>query len=84
MMPEMDGYAFLRQIRTPNDEMAINVPVVALTAFAGAENRLKREQAGFKSTWISRSIPPQLIDAINTLIKIRKRASADRDRYAWS
>ena len=72
MMPEMDGYAFLRRIRTLDDEIASNVAVVALTAFAGEENRLKKEQAGFQ-VHLDKSIdPPQLIDAINTLIKIKK------------
>ena len=48
MMPEMDGYAVLRQIRTLDDETAKNVPVIALTALAGAENRFKTQQAGFQ------------------------------------
>jgi CheY-like chemotaxis protein len=68
----MDGYAFLRRIRTLDDVMASNVPVVALTAFAGAENRLKTEQAGFQVHLDKPIDPPQLIDAINTLIKIKK------------
>jgi CheY-like chemotaxis protein len=72
MMPEMDGYAFLRQIRALDDELASAVPVVALTAFAGAENRLKTEQAGFQVHLDKPIDPPQLIDAINTLIKAKK------------
>jgi CheY-like chemotaxis protein len=72
MMPEMDGYAFLRQIRALGNEMASAVPVVALTAFAGAENRLKTEQAGFQVHLDKPIDPPQLIDTINTLIKIKK------------
>jgi PAS domain S-box-containing protein len=73
MMPEMDGYAFLRQIRALDDELANAVPVVALTAFAGAENRLKTEQAGFQVHLDKPIDPPQLIDAINTLIKTKKK-----------
>jgi CheY-like chemotaxis protein len=46
--------------------------VVALTAFAGAENRLKTEHAGFQVHMDKPIDPPQLIDAINTLIKIKK------------
>jgi signal transduction histidine kinase/ActR/RegA family two-component response regulator len=72
MMPEMDGFALLRQIRALDDEMARAVPVVALTAFAGAENRLKTEQAGFQAHLDKPIDPPQLIDAINTLIKTKK------------
>ena len=48
MMPEMDGYALLRHLRTLDDETAKNVPVVAMTALAGAENRFKTQQAGFQ------------------------------------
>jgi CheY-like chemotaxis protein len=44
MMPGMDGYAFLRQIRALGNEITSAVPVVALTAL------------DFKSIWISRSI----------------------------
>ena len=72
MMPEMDGFAFLRQIRALDDEMAKAVPVVALTAFAGAENRLKTEQAGFQVHLDKPIDPPQLIDTIDTLIKSKK------------
>jgi PAS domain S-box-containing protein len=69
MMPEMDGYAVLRHIRALEDEAAKNVPIVALTAFAGAENRLKTEQAGFQVHLDKPIDPPQLIETIQTLIK---------------
>jgi CheY-like chemotaxis protein len=72
MMPEMDGYAFLRKIRALDDEVGRAIPVVALTAFAGAENRLETEQAGFQVHLDKPIDPPQLIDAINTLIKTKK------------
>jgi PAS domain S-box-containing protein len=77
MMPEMDGYAFLRQIRALDDEMAKAVPVVALTAFAGAENRLKTEQAGFQAHLDKPIDPPQLIDVIHTLIKSKKAGNRE-------
>jgi PAS domain S-box-containing protein len=69
MMPEMDGYAVLRQIRTLDDEMAKDVPVVALTAFAGAESRLKTQEAGFQVHLDKPIDPPQLIETIRKLIK---------------
>jgi PAS domain S-box-containing protein len=72
MMPEMDGYAFLRQIRALDDEFGKAVPVVALTAFAGAENRLKTKQAGFEIHLDKPIDPPQLIDTIDMLIKSKK------------
>jgi PAS domain S-box-containing protein len=69
MMPEMDGYAVLRGIRALNDERAKNVPVVALTAFAGAENRLKTREAGFQFHLDKPIDPPQLIETIRALVK---------------
>jgi len=69
MMPEMDGYAVLRRIRTLDDEVAQAVPVVALTAFAGAENRLKTRQAGFQVHLDKPIDPPRLIETIEELVK---------------
>jgi CheY-like chemotaxis protein len=69
MMPEMDGYEVLQHLRTLDDEVAKTVPVVALTAFAGAENRLKTQQAGFQIHLDKPIDPPQLIDTIQTLMK---------------
>jgi CheY-like chemotaxis protein len=72
MMPEMDGYEVLQHLRTLDDEVARTVPVVALTAFAGAENRLKTQQAGFQIHLDKPIDPPQLIDTIQTLMKASK------------
>lgn len=69
MMPEMDGYAVLRQIRALDDETAKAVPVVALTAFAGAENRLRTQQAGFQVHLDKPIDPPRLVETIQALIK---------------
>jgi CheY-like chemotaxis protein len=69
MMPEMDGFAVLRHIRALADEEAKNVPVIALTAFAGAENRLKTQEAGFQMHLDKPVDPLQLIETIQALIK---------------
>jgi CheY-like chemotaxis protein len=69
MMPEMDGYALLRRLRTLDDEAARNVPLVAMTALAGAENRLKTQQAGFQLHLDKPIDPPRLIEAIQALLK---------------
>jgi CheY-like chemotaxis protein len=69
MMPEMDGYAVLRYIRALSDETAKAVPIVALTAFAGAENRLKTQQAGFRVHLDKPIDPPRLIETIQALIR---------------
>jgi CheY-like chemotaxis protein len=69
MMPGMDGYTVLRRIRTLDDEVAKAVPVIALTAFAGAENRLKTRQAGFQVHLDKPIDPPRLIETIQALVK---------------
>jgi CheY-like chemotaxis protein len=68
MMPEMDGFAVLRHIRALGDEEAKNVPVIALTAFAGAENRLKTQEAGFQVHLDKPIDPPRLIETIKRLL----------------
>jgi CheY-like chemotaxis protein len=73
MMPGMDGYAVLRHIQALDDKTVKNVPIVALTAFAGAENRLKTQQAGFQAHLDKPIDPPQLIETIQTLIKALDR-----------
>jgi CheY-like chemotaxis protein len=46
-MPEEDGYALIRSIRTMADESKKRVPAVALTAFARSEDRTRALLAGF-------------------------------------
>jgi CheY-like chemotaxis protein len=78
MMPEMDGYAVLRHVRALDDELAKMVPVVALTAFAGAENRLKTQQAGFQVHLDKPIDPPRLIETIQALVKPGSLRKEDR------
>jgi PAS domain S-box-containing protein len=69
MMPGMDGYSVLRHIRKLDDEIAKTVPVIALSAFAGAENRVKTQQAGFQVHLDKPIDPPRLIETIQALVK---------------
>jgi PAS domain S-box-containing protein len=69
MMPGMDGYSVLRHIRKLDDEVAKAVPVIALSAFAGAENRIKTQQAGFQVHLDKPIDPPRLIETIQALVK---------------
>ncbi len=46
-MPEEDGYALIRRIRALTPDEGGAVPVAALTAYAGASDRLKVLGAGF-------------------------------------
>jgi PAS domain S-box-containing protein len=46
-MPGMDGFEFLRQLRTSDIASAKTIPAIALTAFARSEDRRKAMQSGF-------------------------------------
>lgn len=46
-MPEMDGYEFLRRLRTLPPEAGGTVPAVALTAYGGADHQARSCAAGF-------------------------------------
>lgn len=45
MMPEMDGYEATRMIR----EMDLNIPIVAMTANAFMEDKMKAKKAGMNA-----------------------------------
>lgn len=48
-MPRMDGYTATRQIRTLRNEVAANIPIVAMTANAFEEDKQKAIQAGMNA-----------------------------------
>jgi CheY-like chemotaxis protein len=47
-MPGEDGYSLIRRIRLLDAERGGNVPAIALTAYARAEDRMKAVLAGFQ------------------------------------
>jgi signal transduction histidine kinase/integral membrane sensor domain MASE1/ActR/RegA family two-component response regulator len=47
-MPNVDGYAFIRQVRALDQQKLRRTPAVAVTAYARAEDRLKALEAGFQ------------------------------------
>jgi CheY-like chemotaxis protein len=47
-MPEMDGYAFIREVRARETISGVCIPAVALTAYARVEDRLRALAAGFQ------------------------------------
>lgn len=67
-MPGMDGYEATRRIRT----MDTDIPIIAVTAFAFAEDEQRVQQSGFNA-YISKPIKPaQLIHTIQKLLSERK------------
>ncbi len=47
-MPEEDGYSLIRKIRALSNEQGGNIPAVALTAYARAEDRVQALRSGFQ------------------------------------
>ncbi|HEY9617248.1 MAG TPA: ATP-binding protein, partial [Microcoleaceae cyanobacterium] len=63
-MPEMDGYALIRQIRTWPPDQGGNIPAIALTAYAGEINQQQALAAGFHMH-ISKPVEPEkLVQAV--------------------
>jgi CheY-like chemotaxis protein len=65
-MPEEDGYALISRIRTLPEKNCANVPAIALSAFAGSNERTRALLAGFNH--MGKPVEPaQLLAAIADL-----------------
>jgi CheY-like chemotaxis protein len=73
-MPVMDGYALIRHIRALGLEGGGGVPVIAVSAHAGPEERQRAQRAGFAAHLAKPFAPGQLIEAILAAIKQAKAA----------
>jgi CheY-like chemotaxis protein/signal transduction histidine kinase len=69
-MPGEDGFSLIKRVRQVS-----SVPVVALTAYAGVEDRVKTRQAGFQVHLGKPVDPSQLIKAVAQLSDHGKSAS---------
>ncbi|MEP0812864.1 PAS domain S-box protein [Trichocoleus sp. ST-U2] len=68
-MPEMDGYALIRQIRKWSPQQGGTIPAIALTAYAGEINQQQALAAGF-GMHISKPVEPEeLVKAIARLLR---------------
>lgn len=68
-MPEMDGYALIRQIRKWSPEQGGRIPAIALTAYAGEINQQQALAAGF-GMHVSKPVEPEeLVKAIARLLR---------------
>jgi CheY-like chemotaxis protein/two-component sensor histidine kinase len=47
-MPDEDGYSLIRKIRALSNEQGGNIPAIALTAYARAEDRVQALRSGFQ------------------------------------
>ena len=67
-MPEQDGYALVRQIRTLEPLQGGQIPAIALTAYASEEDHNRAILAGFQLHLKKPVEPRELIQAIATLM----------------
>jgi CheY-like chemotaxis protein len=65
-MSDQDGYELIRNVRAMEQETAASAPIpaVALTAYAGEEDRLRAFAAGFQ-TYLAKPVgPAELVDVV--------------------
>ncbi len=68
MMPEMDGYQATEAIRAMDREDAGGIPIIAMTANAFTEDRIKAREAGMNA-YVSKPInPDKLIKVLYKLV----------------
>jgi signal transduction histidine kinase/DNA-binding response OmpR family regulator len=68
-MPQMDGFAFIERLRHHDNPRVREVPAVALTAYARAEDRMRALQAGFQIHLAKPIDPAELVTTIASLAR---------------
>jgi CheY-like chemotaxis protein len=67
-MPGLDGYAFIRRVRSLDSELR-ETPAIALTAYARAEDRMRALAAGFQMHVPKPVEASELVMVIASLVK---------------
>ena len=81
-MPVEDGYVFLRRLRESTNSRLVQVPTIAITAHARAEDRERALAAGFQ-TYVSKPVQPERL--VNVVARATGReASTQIDDAASS
>ncbi|HEY6402208.1 MAG TPA: ATP-binding protein, partial [Blastocatellia bacterium] len=68
-MAEVNGYEFIARVRALGPEKGGDVPAIAITGYAGKEERLHAITSGFQNHLSKPIEPGKLVDAIATLIR---------------
>ena len=66
-MPDEDGYALATKIRALPDDAGGNTPMIALTAFAGEQDRTRALVGGFDAHVAKPVEPSELLDLLGTM-----------------
>ena len=81
-MPEEDGYSLLGRIRALGSERGGQVPALALTALASADDRRRAYEAGFQAHMAKPVDINRLVTALTVLVKPPPNVIAEADRHA--
>jgi len=65
-MPGEDGYAFIAKLRAQR-EVTARIPVVALTAYATSEDRVRIFSSGFKAHVVKPVDPAELVVVVASM-----------------
>jgi CheY-like chemotaxis protein len=74
-MPDVDGYALIRSIRTLGDPQKSAVSAIALTAYARLEDRTEAIRAGFQNHLPKPVEPAELLTVVRSLASPRSKQS---------
>ncbi len=82
-MPETDGYALIRRVRTMIGTKGAEIAAIALTAYAREEDRRRALEAGFQ-TYVAKPVEPaELVRVVAALVQDKGRlGSADAPTFA--
>ncbi len=78
-MPEVDGYALIRQIRECKDRQISSVPAIALTAFASEQDKRRCLDQGFEAHLPKPLDLGYLATCLRAIVKPPRRANAVPD-----
>ncbi len=76
-MPDFDGYQLIRKIRSMHDSESRNIPAIALTAYARADDRQRALLAGYQMHVAKPVEPRELIAGIASLLNLGSRTAGE-------
>jgi CheY-like chemotaxis protein len=76
-MPGVDGYEFIRRVRSRGPAKGGDVPAAALTAFARTEDRTRALMAGYQTHVAKPVEPAELIAAVASLVGRTGKGNAE-------
>jgi PAS domain S-box-containing protein len=77
-MPEVDGYAFIRDVRRLRDREKSEVAAVALTAYARLQDRMEAMRAGFQNHLPKPVEPSELLAVVRSLANPRSNREREK------